>query len=139
MRMTGLPPTSNASKAAQGSPTHIVTSNASGDLAVHTLSELGIASGNDVAALKLRDEQLTEGLATVAALAQPILLPGQSFAVRAGWGGYDGANALGFSAAGVLARGVISPGVGSLVADAGVGVGTSAGAVTGRAGLSLGW
>jgi hypothetical protein len=38
--------TSNASKAAQGSPTHIVTSNAGGDLAAYTPSELGIATSS---------------------------------------------------------------------------------------------
>ena len=47
-----------------------------------------------------RDGQLAEGIAASAALAQPIILPGQHFAMRAGWGGYDGSNAVGFSACG---------------------------------------
>jgi hypothetical protein len=99
--MPGL--TSSASRAAQGSPTHIVTSNAAGDLAAYTPSELGLATQTQVASLQSdvaglqsdinrlgrRDQQLTEGIATVAALAQPMMLPGQHFAVRTGWGGFE--------------------------------------------------
>ena len=59
--------------------------------------------------------------------------------MRAGWGGYDDANAVGLSAAGVLAQNLLRPGSGSLVLDGGVGFGTQEGEVTGRAGLSLGW
>src|SRR5262249_37998891 len=44
--------TSDASKAAQGSPTNIVTSNASGDLAAYTPSQLGIATSSEVASLQ---------------------------------------------------------------------------------------
>lgn len=102
--------TSSASKAAQGSPTHIVTSNAGGDLAAYTPSELGLASTGDVSGLQTqinslgrRDKELTEGVASVASLAQAVLLPGQHFAMRAGWGGFDDASAVGFSAAGVVA------------------------------------
>jgi hypothetical protein len=151
---------SAASKTAQGAPTSLVTSNASGDLAAYTPSELGLATSSDVAGLQSdinrlgsdvaglqsdinrlgrRDQQLTEGIATVASLAQPILLPGQHFAMRAGWGGFDDANAVGFSAAGVLANNLLRPGFGSLVLDGGVGVGTNQGEVAGRAGMSFGW
>src|SRR6266508_682420 len=94
--------TSSASKAAQGKPTHVVTSNANGDLAAYTPSELGLSTSGDVTRLQTqinrlgsRDSELTEGIATVAALAQPVLLPGQHFAMRAGWGGFDDANAVG--------------------------------------------
>jgi hypothetical protein len=66
-------------------------------------------------------------------------LPGQKFAMRAGWGGYDGANAVSFTAAGVLAQNLLRPGYGSLVLDGGVGFGTQEGEVAGRAGLSVGW
>ena len=65
--MAGI--TSGASKAAQGAPTHLVTSNASGDLAAYSYSELGLATQKDVG-------RLNEGIAAVAALAQPILDPG---------------------------------------------------------------
>jgi hypothetical protein len=138
--------TSNASKTAQGAPTHLVTSNASGDLAAYTFAELGLAGAGDVSSLQSqinglgrRDKELTEGIATIASLAQPILLPGQHFAMRAGWGGYDDANAVGFSAAGVVASNLLSNGRGTLTLDGGVGFGTSEGEVAGRAGASLGW
>jgi len=131
--------TSSASKSAQGSPTHIVTSNSKGDLAAYTPSELGLATSKDLSSLQNTDKKLTEGLAAVASMAQPIILPGQTFAVRAGWGGYDDANALSFSAAGVLAKNLVRDGYGTLVADAGLGVGTNEGEVAGRAGLSFGW
>ncbi|MEZ5875163.1 MAG: hypothetical protein R3D30_10160 [Hyphomicrobiales bacterium] len=125
--MPGL--TSSASKSAQGKPTHVVTSNAKGDLAAYTTSELGLATL----------DKMNEGLAAVASLAQPIILPGQTFAMRAGWGGFDDASAFSFSAAGVLAKNLVSPGYGTLVADAGIGFGTDEGEVAGRAGLTFGW
>ena len=138
--------TSSASKAAQGAPTHIVTSNASGDLAAYTVSELGLATQSDVAGLqsdlgqlRRQDKKLTEGLAAVASPAQPMLLPGQHFAMRAGWGGFDDANAVSFTVAGVLAKNLFGPGYGTLVLDGGVGVGVNEGEVASRAGLSFGW
>jgi hypothetical protein len=112
----------------------------------YTPQQLGLASTSQVAGLQsqidhlgARDNELAEGIATVAALAQPVILPGQRFAMRAGWGGYDDANAIGLSAAGVLAQNLLRPGSGSLVLDGGVGFGTQEGEVAGRAGLSLGW
>jgi hypothetical protein len=138
--------TSAASKTAQGTPTHIVTSNMGGDLAAYTPAQLGLATQSDVAGLQSninrlgrRDNELTEGLAAVVSLAQPVLLPGQHFAMRAGWGGYDDANAVGLSAAGVVASNIMSQGRGTLTLDGGVGFGTSEGEVAGRAGMSLGW
>jgi trimeric autotransporter adhesin len=137
---------SKASKAAQGTPTHIVTSNAVGDLAARTASELGLATQSDVAGLQSninrlgnRDKELTEGIATAAALAQPILRSGQHFGMTAGWGGFDGANAVGFSAAGVLADDLIRPGSGTVALYGGIGTGLNEGVVTARAGASFGW
>jgi hypothetical protein len=95
-------------------------------------SRISIASG-------ARDRQLTDGIATAAALAQPILRSGERLGVTAGWGGYDEANAVGVSAAGVLADNVLRHGSGILALYGGVGVGTDEGEVAGRAGLSLGW
>ncbi len=71
-------------------------------------------------------------------MAQPIFQPGQTIAVRAGWGNFDGTNAASVTAAGVVARGFLGP-TSSLVVDGGVGSGTSTNLVAGRAGLSLGW
>jgi hypothetical protein len=59
--------------------------------------------------------------------------------MTAGWGGFDNANAVGFSAAGVLADNLFRPGSGTLALYGGVGVGTSEGMIAGRAGLSFGW
>jgi hypothetical protein len=138
--------TSNASRAAQGTPTHLVTSNAAGDLAAYTPHELGLASQGDIAGLQgdinrlgQRDRKLTEGIATVAALAQPMLLPGQHVAMRAGWGGYDGASAVSFTMAGLLGSNLLHQGSGTLVVDGGVGFGTDEGEVAGRAGMTFGW
>jgi autotransporter adhesin len=146
--MSGL--TSSASKQAQGSPTHLVTSNQAGDLAAYTPHQLDLASASEVASgfsslqsqvnhLVNRDNQLTEGIAASAALAQPVILPGQHFAMRAGWGGYDGSNAFAFSAAGVVGNNLLRPGFGTFAVDGGVGVGTDEGEVVGRAGASFGW
>jgi hypothetical protein len=142
--------TSQQSRNAQGAPTHIVTTNVAGDLAAHTLEELGFPDPVDVAddisnlqqqinGLGRRDRQLTEGLAAVAALAQPILLPGQNFAMRGGWGAYDDANAVSFTAAGVVAWNLLNQGRGTLTLDGGLGFGTSEGQLVGRAGASFGW
>ena len=68
-----------------------------------------------------------------------MMLPGQHFAMRAGWGGYDGSNAVGVSAAGVVANNLLRPGFGTVVLDGGVGFGTDEGEVVGRGGVSIGW
>ena len=79
-----------------------------------------------------------EGTAIALAISQPVFLPGQSFAMRAGWGGYEGQNAFGVSAAGVIARDVF--GYGSTVAlDGGVGVGGNYNGVAGKAGVTIGF
>jgi hypothetical protein len=89
--------------------------------------------------LARRDDKLAEGIAASVALAQPILRSGQHFGMTAGWGGYDSANAVGFSAAGVLADNLLRPGSGTLAVYGGIGVGTSEGEAAGRAGMSFGW
>ncbi len=79
-----------------------------------------------------------EGTAIALAISQPVFLPGQSFAMRAGWGAYESQNAFGVSAAGVIARDVF--GYGSTVAlDGGVGVGGNYNGVAGKAGLTIGF
>lgn len=140
---------SGASKTAQGTPTHLVTSNTGGDLAAYTFADIGLVTGadlsgfatkGDVSALQSqinnlarRDDKLTEGIAATVALAQPILRSGQHFGMTAGWGGYDNANAVGFSAAGVLADNLLRPGSGTLALYGGIGVGTGEGQAAGRA------
>jgi uncharacterized protein YoxC len=51
------------SKTAQGTPAGIVTSNASGDLAVHSASELGLASLSSVAAVDARVDGVEQDVA----------------------------------------------------------------------------
>jgi hypothetical protein len=142
--MTGI--ASNASRQAQGTPSYLVTSNAGGDLAAYTPGQLGLATSGDISGLQgqinglgRRDNELTEGIATSFALAQPILEAGQRFGMTAAWGSSDEANAIGFSAAGVLARDLLRPGSGTLALFGGLGVGTKEGQAGGRAGISFGW
>jgi trimeric autotransporter adhesin len=85
-----------------------------------------------------RDKQLAEGIATAAAMAQPILLSGQKFALRFGYGNFDGTSAAAVTAAGVLNRGYAGP-TSSIVLDAGLGISTESSTATGRAGVTLGW
>jgi len=86
---------------------------------------------SDVRGLRERDEELAEGIAIALALDAPVLRSGQTFAMRGGWGNFDGFNAAGVTAAGALSSNV--------VVDAGVGWGTAQGTVAGKAGVTLGW
>jgi len=56
--------------------------------------------------------------------------------VRVGWGNFDGSNAIGLSAAGILNRGHFGP-TSAIVLDGGVGIGTTEGVVGTRAGLTF--
>ena len=136
---------SRDAQALAGGPQFLVTSNSVGDLAAHTPTALGLATLSDVAGLQTqinglgqRDRELADGIAISVAMAQPILLPGQSFALRMGYGNFDGSGALGVSAAGVLSRGFSGP-TSSLTLDAGVGFGTETSTAAGRAGMTIGW
>ncbi|WP_127077546.1 hypothetical protein [Rhodomicrobium lacus] len=85
-----------------------------------------------------RIDETQEGVAIALALQQPIFAPGQSFAVRAGWGNFEGESAFGLSGAGIIGRDVFGPG--TLVAlDGGFGVGASSGVMAGKAGVTFGW
>ena len=77
-----------------------------------------------------------EGTAIALAISQPVFLPGQTFAMRGGWGDYEGQNAFGVSVAGVVAHNVF--GYGSTVSlDGGIGAGNSS--VAGKAGVTVGF
>jgi hypothetical protein len=137
---------SGASKAAQGgTPTHLVTSNANGDLAAYTFAELGFASPTDITHLQTqindlgrRDKELADGIAISLALAQPFFHAGQTFAMNVGWGNFDGSNAFGVTAAGIVSKGAFGP-TSTITLHGGVGVGTGEGVMAGRAGVSFGW
>ena len=95
-------------------------------------SDAAIASlQSDVQDLRTRDKELAEGIAISLALDAPVLRSGQTFAIRGGYGNYEGSSALGFTAAGAL-----SPNV---VVDAGIGFGTSQNTVAGKGGVTIGW
>jgi hypothetical protein len=105
--MAGI--TSGASKTAQGAPTSLVTSNASGDLAAYTFSELGLASTTDLTAinqhlsqLDRRTDENMSGVALAMAITNPDLTGSEKFGVAANWGSFEGANALGAALMGVL-------------------------------------
>ncbi len=84
------------------------------------------------------DKKAYEGTAIALAISQPVFLPGQNFAFRVGYGGYESQNAVGFSAAGVIARDLF--GYGSTVSlDGGVGFGTENSGVAGKAGVTIGF
>lgn len=125
--------TSKASRDAQTGPLEVVTTDAAGNL-----SSDGGAFQRQIDALGRRDSELADGIAIALAIQQPIFQAGQTFAIRAGYGNFDGADAIGLSAAGVLSRGGFGPGS-SVTLDAGLGFGTATGTVAARAGVSLGW
>jgi hypothetical protein len=125
--------TSQASKDAQQGPLEMVTTDRFGNLASD-----GGAFQRQIDGLGRRDRELADGIAMALAMQQPIFLPGQSFAIRAGYGNFDGADAFGVSAAGVVARDSFGKGS-SVTLDAGIGFGTATGTAAGRAGLTLGW
>jgi hypothetical protein len=145
----------DASRNAQSDPVgslNVVTTDSSGNLAGRSAASLGLASVDQVAALQSgfntlqsqinnlgrRDNELADGIAISVALAQPIFQPGQVFAIRGGWGNFDGSNAFGVTAAGVISKGAFGP-ASSVVVDGGIGTSTQEGLVAGRAGLTLGF
>jgi hypothetical protein len=95
--------------------------------------------GTDAANKQYVDRGLNkayQGTAIALALSQPIFAPGQNWAIRAGWGGYEGENAGGVSVAGIVGRDWF--GGGSTVAIDG-GIGFSDSVVAGKAGVTVGF
>lgn len=142
--MAGI--TSSDSKATQGGSTHLVTSNAGGDLAAYTFSELGLASSDDLASINARlgqvDQRLDgldersdkalQGVAMAFALAgSPSLAEHETFAISGNWGGYQGKSGMAFGAALKL-----DP---HIQLNGGMAYGMNDGTVGGRAGVRLGW
>ena len=82
--------------------------------------------------------RIKNGIAISLALDQPFFHAGQTFAINLGWGGYDGQNAVGLTAAGIVDRGGLGP-TSTTTLHGGVGAGTGQGQVAGKAGLSFGW
>jgi len=148
--------TSAASATAQGSPTRLMTSNESGDLAAQTFEDLGIVTAPDLAELEdkttanmmaiqsnsaaiqkntKRTEENSEGVAMAMALENPDLTNHERFGVMVNWGTFEDQNAFGFSA-----MGVVHEGGGTRFAVAGgVGFGAEQDTVGGRAGARFTW
>src|SRR5690606_9771654 len=103
--------TSAASRSAQGTPSHLVTANASGDLAAYTFAELGIASSGELAVINNRLDSLNSRINDVASrmrtgVAMAIAMGGapglaahEKFAVTMNWGTFEGANGTAINAA----------------------------------------
>ncbi len=131
--MTGI--ASQASRVAQeagGGPEYLVTTNAGGDLAAHTFTELGVASARDVARNSARVDENTEGVSMAIAMGGTYLpKPGETIRLSGNWGNFEGSNALAFSGALTIGSGTYF--------TAGVGIGLEESTVGGRAGVSVGW
>jgi hypothetical protein len=130
---------SSASRAAQSGPTQFVTTDASGNLAAASASDLGLATTGDLAAINARlndlDSRTSKALTGVAmafAMAGvPNLMPNERFAVTANFGTYEGRNGTAFNAAVRLTEQAQLTG--------GVAVGINDSVVGGRVGLRFGW
>jgi hypothetical protein len=94
------------------------------------------AINNSIKSLSKRDGELADGIAIALALSQPAFQPGQKFAVRGGWGNFDGSNAFGVSAAGLLHS---FKNGGSVILDVGGGMSTRHNMFAGRGGVTIGW
>jgi autotransporter adhesin len=135
--MPGL--TSSHSKSSQGAPTHLVTSNAKGDLAAYTFAELGLASHAEMDALNARmnevsamNDRALAGVAMAFAMAgSPTLLDGERFAMSGNWGTFEGQNGLAMNGAVRLAK--------SVQLNGGVAYGVNEDLAGGRVGVRVGW
>lgn len=138
--------TSAASRTAQGTPTHLVTSNAGGDLAAYTFSELGLASSGDLAAINsqlatmqgqigdlyTRSNKAYSGIAMAFAMAGvPTLMPNERFAATFNYGTYLGQNGFAINTATRLSD--------NLQLTGGIGYGSNERTLGGRVGLRMGW
>ena len=133
--MTGIATTDSQLAQNAGDPKLIVTSDSDGNLAAYSIDSLGLNMQSQINNLGRRDDELADGIAIALALAQPMFQPDQKFAMRVGWGNFDGTNAVGLTAAGVLSKG----NYGTVILDGGIGTGTLGNMYGGRAGLTLGW
>jgi hypothetical protein len=123
---------SGASRTAQGAPTHIVTSNAGGDLASYTPSELGLATQAGLNAVNTRVDKANAGVAMAFAMAgTPNLMPNEKFAVSMNWGAFERQHGVALASALRLSD--------TVQVNSGVGYGVNGNTFGGRAGLRIGW
>lgn len=92
--------TSAASAAAQSGPTQVVTSDATGNLAVGSPSGVGLASTSDITLLSQKTRNAFTGVAMAFALAAvPTVMPNEKFVLSANWGTFQGENGAALSGA----------------------------------------
>lgn len=118
--------------------TSVENTNTAQQVQINNLQDTAGSLQRQVDALGERDEELADGIAVSLALQQPILLSGQSFGIRVGYGNFDGTSAVGATAAGVVNRGALGAGS-SIVLDGGVGFGAETGGVSSRGGMTFAW
>lgn len=144
--------TSAASLAAQSGPVQVVTSDASGNLgtaefvfdSAPIFDELDALAGelagvaDQIAGLDERADEIEMGVAIAMALEDPDLAGAESFGIKLNYGNFEGADALGLTAAGVLARDVLG-GRNRVTLSGGIGWGLEKSTVGGRVGAQLTW
>jgi trimeric autotransporter adhesin len=138
-RMSGV--TSAASLAAQSGPVSFVTSDAAGNLATSSFSPSAVSSlQSQVSSLQSQvfDNRLEARTGTAVALAagsMPSLQPGRKFALSAGYGNFEGANAFAVGATALLYDSKSF----AVVANAGGGIGLERNLAGGRGAVSVQW
>ncbi|WP_247400981.1 YadA-like family protein [Bradyrhizobium sp. 76] len=138
-RMAGV--ASAASLAAQSGPVSFVTTDAAGNLATSSFNPANIASlQSQVTSLQsqVMDNRLEARSGTAVALAagsMPALQQGRKFALSAGYGNFEGANAFAVGATALLYDGKSY----AIIANAGGGIGLERSVAGGRGAVSIQW
>jgi hypothetical protein len=122
--LPGLP--GDPSRSFQSGPLEVVTTDADGNLA----SDGGETFG--------RIDENQEGVAIAIALSDPDLFGGQTFAIKANGGYFEGSYAVGVTVKGLLVDDIFGGG-GKLTVSGGAGYGVQEQTVGGRASIQLGW
>ena len=129
--------TSAASRAAQSGPLEVVTTDSAGNLAsdqgfiFNTLDHLDDR-------IDKQGRKLSEGVAMAMAVQDPDLMGNEIFGLKLNWGTYQQSNAVGMSAAGVLAHNLLAEGD-RLSISGGIGYGVQEKQLGGRVGLQFSW
>lgn len=135
-KMAGL--TSAASTAAQTGPVSFVTTDAAGNLAATSFSPANFQTQINSLSSQIIDNRLEARTGTAVALAagsMPALLPGRKFALSAGYGNFQGANAFAIGATALLYDSKNY----AIVGNVGGGVGLERSVAGGRGAVSLQW
>lgn len=135
-KMAGL--TSAASLAAQTGPTSFVTTDAQGNLATTSFDPGTFQTQINSLSAQITDNRLEARTGTAIALAagsMPSLLPGRKFALSAGYGNFQGANAFAVGGTALLYEGKSY----AIVANAGAGIGLERNVAGGRGAVSVQW